>query len=140
MMMRVKLVYKVAVMPTPLMLMTAMLVKLVVMLMEVMVVSTPVPFAVCTVDAMMLILHNQSTVMRVGWANQNSPYPSLWVLLMLKSILIGSWKWKNYGTCMSTQRIGKIKLASSEFDGYALLWWDNFVHSRIEEGYAPIVT
>jgi hypothetical protein len=26
----------------------------------------------------------------------------------------------------------KIKLASSEFDGYALLWWDNIVQSRLE--------
>ena len=34
----------------------------------------------------------------------------------------------------------KIKLASSEFDDYALLWWDNFVQSRIEDGERPIVT
>jgi hypothetical protein len=26
----------------------------------------------------------------------------------------------------------KIKLASLEFDGYALLWWDNIVQSRLE--------
>jgi hypothetical protein len=34
----------------------------------------------------------------------------------------------------------KIKLASSEFDDYALIWWDNLVQSRIEDGYPPIVT
>jgi hypothetical protein len=34
----------------------------------------------------------------------------------------------------------KIKLASSEFDDYALIWWDNLVRSRIEDGYPPIVT
>ena len=45
---------------------------------------------VCVVNVMILILHNQSTVMRMGWANQNSPCPNSWVLLMLKSISIGS--------------------------------------------------
>jgi hypothetical protein len=45
---------------------------------------------VCVVNVMILILHNQSTVMRMGWANQYSPCPNLWVLLMLKSISIGS--------------------------------------------------
>jgi hypothetical protein len=34
----------------------------------------------------------------------------------------------------------KIKLASSEFDDYALIWWDNLVQSRIEDGYPTIVT
>jgi hypothetical protein len=34
----------------------------------------------------------------------------------------------------------KIKLASSEFDDYALIWWDNLVQSRIEDGHPPIVT
>jgi hypothetical protein len=34
----------------------------------------------------------------------------------------------------------KIKLASSEFDDYALIWWDNLVQSRIEDGFPPIVT
>jgi hypothetical protein len=34
----------------------------------------------------------------------------------------------------------KIKLASSEFDDHALIWWDNLVQSRIEDGYPPIVT
>jgi hypothetical protein len=34
----------------------------------------------------------------------------------------------------------KIKLASLEFDGYALLWWDNIVQSRIEDGDPPIIT
>jgi hypothetical protein len=34
----------------------------------------------------------------------------------------------------------KIKLTSSEFDDYALIWWDNLVQSRIEDGYPPIVT
>jgi hypothetical protein len=34
----------------------------------------------------------------------------------------------------------KIKLASSEFDDYALIWWDNLVQSRIEDGYPRIVT
>jgi hypothetical protein len=45
---------------------------------------------VCVVDVMILILHNQSIVMRMDWANQNSPCPNSWVLLMLKSISIGS--------------------------------------------------
>src|SRR4051812_19081966 len=34
----------------------------------------------------------------------------------------------------------KIKLASSEFDGYALRWWDNLVRTRQEEGDPPIIT
>ncbi|KAK1687172.1 hypothetical protein QYE76_048020 [Lolium multiflorum] len=34
----------------------------------------------------------------------------------------------------------KIKLASSEFDGYALRWWDRFVHAREEDGEQPIIT
>jgi hypothetical protein len=34
----------------------------------------------------------------------------------------------------------KIKLASFEFDDYALIWWDILVQSRIEDGYPPIVT
>jgi hypothetical protein len=34
----------------------------------------------------------------------------------------------------------KIKLASSEFDGYALLWWDNIVQSRLEARDPPIIT
>jgi hypothetical protein len=34
----------------------------------------------------------------------------------------------------------KIELASSEFDDYALIWWDNLVQSKIEDGYPPIVT
>jgi hypothetical protein len=34
----------------------------------------------------------------------------------------------------------KIKLASSEFDDYALIWGDNLVQSRIKDGYPPIVT
>lgn len=34
----------------------------------------------------------------------------------------------------------KIKLAASEFDGYALLWWENLVNTRAELGEPPIVT
>ncbi|KAK1601193.1 hypothetical protein QYE76_016777 [Lolium multiflorum] len=34
----------------------------------------------------------------------------------------------------------KIKLASSEFDGYALRWWDALVRNRQEDGEQPIVT
>jgi hypothetical protein len=34
----------------------------------------------------------------------------------------------------------KIKLASSEFDGYALLWWDNILQSRLEAREPPITT
>ncbi|KAK1620798.1 hypothetical protein QYE76_026315 [Lolium multiflorum] len=34
----------------------------------------------------------------------------------------------------------KIKLASSEFDGYALCWWDAFVRNRDEDGEQPIRT
>ncbi|KAK1686014.1 hypothetical protein QYE76_046862 [Lolium multiflorum] len=33
-----------------------------------------------------------------------------------------------------------IKLASSEFDGYALCWWDAFVRNRDEDGEQPIRT
>ena len=33
----------------------------------------------------------------------------------------------------------KIKLASSEFDGYALRWWDNLVQQRLEENGLPIL-
>ncbi|KAK1551490.1 hypothetical protein QYE76_027257, partial [Lolium multiflorum] len=32
----------------------------------------------------------------------------------------------------------KIKLASSEFDGYALRWWDSLVRNRDEDGAQPI--
>jgi hypothetical protein len=65
-MMMAKLVYKLVVMPTPLMLVTTMLVKLVAMVMEVVVVAVLAPITVCIIDVMMLILHNQSTVMRMG--------------------------------------------------------------------------
>ncbi|KAK1663391.1 hypothetical protein QYE76_051550 [Lolium multiflorum] len=34
----------------------------------------------------------------------------------------------------------KIKLASSEFDGYALRWWDALVHNRQADGELPIIT
>ncbi|KAK1698755.1 hypothetical protein QYE76_015452 [Lolium multiflorum] len=34
----------------------------------------------------------------------------------------------------------KIKLASSEFDGYALRWWDAFVRNREEDNEQPIRT
>ncbi|KAK1601812.1 hypothetical protein QYE76_048283 [Lolium multiflorum] len=34
----------------------------------------------------------------------------------------------------------KIKLASSESDGYALHWWDRFVRAREEDGEPPIIT
>ena len=34
----------------------------------------------------------------------------------------------------------KIKLASSEFDGYALQWWDNIVSQRAREGLPEIIT
>ncbi|KAK1602177.1 hypothetical protein QYE76_017915 [Lolium multiflorum] len=34
----------------------------------------------------------------------------------------------------------KIKLASSEFDGYALRWWDALVRNRQEDGEPPITT
>ncbi|KAK1619128.1 hypothetical protein QYE76_024645 [Lolium multiflorum] len=34
----------------------------------------------------------------------------------------------------------KIKLASSEFDGYALRWWDAFVRNQDEDGEQPIRT
>ncbi|KAK1662701.1 hypothetical protein QYE76_050860 [Lolium multiflorum] len=34
----------------------------------------------------------------------------------------------------------KIKLASSEFDGYALRWWDALVRNRQEDGDQPIIT
>ena len=34
----------------------------------------------------------------------------------------------------------KIKLASSEFDGYALRWWDSVVQGRQEDGELPIIT
>ncbi|KAK1618381.1 hypothetical protein QYE76_023898 [Lolium multiflorum] len=34
----------------------------------------------------------------------------------------------------------KIKLASSEFDGYALRWWGAFVRNRDEDGEQPIHT
>ena len=34
----------------------------------------------------------------------------------------------------------KIKLASSSFDGYALLWWDNITQLRAENGDPEVVT
>ncbi|KAK1669088.1 hypothetical protein QYE76_057247 [Lolium multiflorum] len=34
----------------------------------------------------------------------------------------------------------KIKLASSEFDGYALRWWDSLIRNRDEDGAQPIST
>ena len=34
----------------------------------------------------------------------------------------------------------KIKLAASEFDDYALPWWENVVQTRVELGELPIVT
>jgi hypothetical protein len=79
------------------MLVIILLAKLVAMIMEVVVVvvlgvveAVDLLPNVCVVNVMILILHNQPTVMRMGWANQNSPCPNSWVLLMLKSISIGS--------------------------------------------------
>ncbi|KAK1618279.1 hypothetical protein QYE76_023796 [Lolium multiflorum] len=34
----------------------------------------------------------------------------------------------------------KIKFSSSEFDGYALRWWDGLVSAREEDGELPIIT
>ncbi|KAK1601071.1 hypothetical protein QYE76_037516 [Lolium multiflorum] len=34
----------------------------------------------------------------------------------------------------------KIKLASSEFDGYALRWWDGVTRARQEDGEVPVLT
>jgi hypothetical protein len=34
----------------------------------------------------------------------------------------------------------KIKLASSEFDGYALRWWDSIVRERREDNELPVLT
>jgi hypothetical protein len=34
----------------------------------------------------------------------------------------------------------KIKLTSSEFDGYALRWWDSVVHTRQGNNEMPIIT
>jgi hypothetical protein len=34
----------------------------------------------------------------------------------------------------------KIKFASSEFDGYALRWWDNIVHTHEENNELPVIT
>jgi hypothetical protein len=33
----------------------------------------------------------------------------------------------------------KIKLLSFEFDDYTLIWWDNLVQSRIEDGYPRLL-
>jgi hypothetical protein len=97
MMMMAKQVYKVVVMLTPPMLVIILLAKLVAVVMEVVVVAVLGAVEavdllpnVCVVNVMIPILHNQSTMMRMGWANQNSPCPNSWVLLMLKSISIGS--------------------------------------------------
>ncbi|KAK1683817.1 hypothetical protein QYE76_044665 [Lolium multiflorum] len=34
----------------------------------------------------------------------------------------------------------KVKLASSEFDGYALRWWDGVTHARQEDNELPVLT
>jgi hypothetical protein len=36
--------------------------------------------------------------------------------------------------------VTKIKLASCEFYGYALRWWDGIVHAQQEDGDLPIIT
>jgi hypothetical protein len=73
MMMMAKQVYKVVVMLTPPMLMIVLLAKLVAVVMEVVVVAVLGAVEavdllpnVCVVNVMILILHNQSTVMRMG--------------------------------------------------------------------------
>jgi hypothetical protein len=76
MMMMAKQVYKVVVMLMPPMLMIILLAKLVVMIMEVVVVAVlgeaklvvamDLLPSMCVVNVMILILHNQSTMMRMG--------------------------------------------------------------------------
>ena len=34
----------------------------------------------------------------------------------------------------------KVKLAASEFDGYALRWWDSIVQNRREDNELPVLS
>jgi hypothetical protein len=75
MMMMVKQVPKVVVMLMPSMLVIVLLAKLVALVMEVVVVAALVVTMdllpnLCAINVMILILHNQSTVMRMGWVGQ----------------------------------------------------------------------
>jgi purine-cytosine permease-like protein len=100
MMMMVTQVHMVVVMLMAPMLMIVLLAKLVAVVMVVVVVAglreaklvedVDLLPNMCVVNVMILILYNESTIMRMGWANQNSPCPNSWVLLMLKSTSIGS--------------------------------------------------
>ncbi|KAK1645909.1 hypothetical protein QYE76_063714 [Lolium multiflorum] len=59
------------------------------------------------------------------WVSLSFPYPSLKEELMLKNTSLGSSRLRNYGAYIhTTLKIGRSSLLS-EFDGYALRWWDS---------------
>ncbi|KAK1612685.1 hypothetical protein QYE76_036358 [Lolium multiflorum] len=76
---------------------------------------------------------------KMDWVSPSFPYPSLKEELMLKNTSLGSSRLRSYGAYIQTT-LKKIKLASSEFDGYALRWWDSFVRNRNDDGAQPIRT
>jgi hypothetical protein len=146
MMMMAKQVYKVVVILTPPMLVIVMLAKLVVVVMEVVVVA--VLGAVEAVDLPQRVCRQCDDPNFAQPVHRDEDWLGKPKFTMPK--FVGSTDVEEYLNW--ELKVGKlwrmheytedkkIKLASSEFDDYALIWWDNLVQSRIEDGYPPIVT
>ncbi|KAK1616575.1 hypothetical protein QYE76_022092 [Lolium multiflorum] len=77
---------------------------------------------------------------KMDWVSPSFPYPRLKEELTLKNTSLGSSRLRSYGAYIQTTEDRKIKLASSEFDGYALRWWDALVRNRQADGELPIIT
>jgi hypothetical protein len=88
----------------------------------------------------MMTLPNQPTVMMMGWANQSSFVPKFVGSTDVEEYLNWELKVEKLWRMHEYTEDRKIKLASSKFDGYALLWWDNIVQSRLEARDPPIIT
>ncbi|KAK1645086.1 hypothetical protein QYE76_062891 [Lolium multiflorum] len=76
---------------------------------------------------------------KMDWVSPSFPYPSLKEELMWKNTSLGSSRLRSCGAYIPITQDKKIKLASSEFDGYALRWWDSLVRNA-KDGAQPIRT
>jgi hypothetical protein len=137
MMMMVKQVYKLVVILTPPMLVIIMLAKLVAVVMEVVVAA--VLGAVEAVDLLQRVCRqcdDPNFAQRVHRDEDGLGKPKFTMPKFVGStnveeylnweLKVGKlWRMHEY------TEDKKIKLASSEFDDYALIWWNNLVQSRI---------
>ncbi|KAK1653152.1 hypothetical protein QYE76_070957 [Lolium multiflorum] len=83
---------------------------------------------------------NGHKMKKMDWVSLSFPYPSLKEELMLKNTSLELKIEKLWSLHPHYSEDRKIKLASSEFDGYALRWWDSLVRNLDEDGAQPIRT